>query len=266
VTADNDPLVASPPEEVPLPNAPLVRVIAQVKFPPIVSIDRPEFIGPFQEAIRDTYPILRPERTHGVVMGPQGSFPVPEQMAWRFSDPGEDWRVSLAPDFVALETTSYTSRSDFLARLRTVITALHAHIKPAEVERLGLRYIDRVKGDAVGEITRLIEPNVLGIVGTDLANRANHSLSETLFDLPAENAQLLARWGRIPANGTVDPAAIDPIQEPSWILDLDMFSASKSPFIPDNIIADTQRYAERLYTFFRWVVTDEFLARYGGKP
>ena len=35
-----------PVAEIPLPEAPLIAVVAQIRFPPIVSITREEFIGP----------------------------------------------------------------------------------------------------------------------------------------------------------------------------------------------------------------------------
>jgi uncharacterized protein (TIGR04255 family) len=64
----------------------------------------------------------------------------------------------------------------------------------------------------------------------------------------------------------VDPAAIEPAKEKSWILDLDMFSAAPMPFDVERVVEEAQRYAERIYTVFRWAVTDDFLVRYGGKP
>jgi uncharacterized protein (TIGR04255 family) len=85
-----------------------------------------------------------------------------------------------------------------------------------------------------------------------------------MFELP--DARVLARWGRLPAGATVDPAAIEPAQEKSWILDLDMFSAAPMPFAVDRAVAEAQRFAERIYTIFRWAVTDDFLRRYGGTP
>jgi uncharacterized protein (TIGR04255 family) len=75
---------------------------------------------------------------------------------------------------------------------------------------------------------------------------------------------MLARWGQLPPNGTVDPAAIEPIPERSWILDLDMFSTKPSRFNEDVVVARATSFAERLYTFFRWFVNDEFLRRYRG--
>jgi uncharacterized protein (TIGR04255 family) len=70
----------------------------------------------------------------------------------------------------------------------------------------------------------------------------------------------------VPAGVTVDPNAIEPIAEPSWVLDLDMFSNEQQAFVPVEIVAAARRYCERLYAVFRWAVTDDFLRRYGGEP
>jgi len=267
VTGQDSPLLAQPPEEVPLPGAPLVRVIGQVRFPPVLSLGEREFIAPFQEAIRAAYPVLRPEQTQGIVLGPQGVAPGPMQIAWRFSDVDGGWRVSVTPEFVAIETTSYTSRGDFLKRLRFVLDAFAEHVEPALVQRLGVRYIDRVSGDALADIGKLVRQEVLGIVATPFSEHALHSLTETVFALPGTKEQLLARWGKVPAGATVDPNAIEPmIDEPSWVLDVDMFSNEEHPFVPEEIVNTARRFTERLYSVFRWAVTDDFLRRYGGKP
>ena len=50
-----------------------------------------------------------------------------------------------------------------------------------------------------------------------------------------------------------------------FILDLDMFSSAPMPFAVDRVVAEAQRYAERIYTIFRWAVTKDFLVRYGAK-
>ena len=260
-----DPLTASLPSEVQLPSAPLALVIVQVRFPPILSIEKRDFVASFQEAIRARYPILRAEQTRGVLLGGQGSVPMPPSVTWRFSGIEEKWRVSLATDFVAIETTAYERRSDLLARLEEVIRALEAHVAPKTVDRLGVRYIDRITGAAVDEIGTLVRGEVLGVTGTVVSRHANHSLSEALFSLPDQRAQLRARWGLLPPNATVDPSAIEPIDKPSWILDLDMFSSEARAFAPSSILSDARAYAERTYSFFRWVVTDEFLRFFGGK-
>jgi uncharacterized protein (TIGR04255 family) len=264
MTAIEDPLIAPLPKEVPLDHAPLVRVIAQVRFPLVVAIEQRDFIAPFQEAIRLKYPILRQEQTRGVLVSQAGVASAPAQTVWRFGDVQSCWRVSLAPDFLALETTAYTSRSDFLARLREVIVALDKYVEPKVVDRLGVRYIDRIVGAPVGDIAKLVRPEIRGITGTPAASHAVHSLSESMFTFGG--SRVVARWGLLPAGATVDPSAIEPTNEASWILDIDMFSSESMPFAIDPVLNNTRQFAERIYTFFRWAVTDDFLRLYGGRP
>lgn len=256
-TKDYDPLSAVVPPEVPLSSAPLVRVISQVRFPIILSIEKRDFIGPFQEAIRGDYPVLRAAQTRSVIIG--------SQTAWRFSDAEGKWSASLASGSVALETTSYTSRSDFLHRLRVLLDAVNTYVGPKIVDRLGIRYIDRVTGDQLSHVDTMVRPEMLGILTAPAAMYARQVLSEALFDVPSEKGQIQVRWGRLPAKATIDPRVIEPDERPSWILDIDMFGAEHSPFDPEKLVSNARSYAERIYTFFRWAVTNDFLRQYGGK-
>jgi uncharacterized protein (TIGR04255 family) len=265
VISDFNPLTASTPEEIPLQNAPLVRVIAQVRFPLITSIEKQDFIASFQEAIRKTYPILRSERMHGVIFNSQGASPAQSNTIWRFHDKEDKWRVSLASDFAALETVAYSSRHDFLQRLQHVLSALETEIDPLNVDRLGLRYIDRIEKIDNQDLKMLVRPELAGIAATEIGKFALQSLSETMFLFPDSKEKLMARWGQLPPKTTIDPATIEPIDDSSWILDLDMFREESRTFETQTLIKDTQYFAERIYTFFRWAVTDDFLRRYGGK-
>jgi uncharacterized protein (TIGR04255 family) len=262
--ASQDPFVAPPPAEVPLADAPLERVLVQVRFPEVLRVEDRAFVAPFQEAIRERYPVLRVEQTQTALFGPGGFVPGNAQAVWRFSDVDSHWRVSLAPDFAALETTKYSRRDDFVTRLKDVLRAVAEHVRPAVVDRLGVRYIGRITGPAVDDIATLVTPEVRGISGTSLAERAVHSLSETQFDLG--DARFVARWGLLSAMKTPDPNVIAPIGDKSWILDLDVFSAKPAAFDVTAMTGDSRRYAERAYAFFRWAVTDEFLRRHGGQP
>jgi uncharacterized protein (TIGR04255 family) len=249
---------------VPLPDAPLIRVIAQVRFPTILKVQKPDEISVFQEQIGSTYPILRPEHVQELTFGPRGVASDARQTVWRFSDQTDAWRVTLAQDFVAVETTKYDSRSVFLGRLEAVVRALETTLRPAQMERLGIRYIDRITGDAVDKIADLVRREMLGVLATPLSDRILHSIFDTVFALPDGPERLRARWGKLPAGAVLDPSAIEPIEAPSWVLDLDMFSTEVRPFTTEVIIADARKYAERVYAMFRWVVTDKFLRRYGG--
>ena len=260
-----NPLDGPPPSEVPLTRAPLVLVIAQVRFPEVLSVTRDDFVAPFQEAVRDTYPLLTKSQTQRTIFDPFGSVSTRTEDVWRFSDFEGKWTASLAPTFLAIETGSYTSRSDFLSRLRAAMTALLEHVRPARIDRLGMRYIDRIDGSGVKQIRSFVRPEVCGISGLPELSHPQFSITENKFDLP--EATLIARWGYLAENVSLDPTTIQAVDTPSWILDLDMASSSSGPGGPDlnRVMGMAEEFSERIYTFFRWAVTDEFMTHYGGK-
>lgn len=258
-----DPFTGPPPKEIPLQNAPLARVLVQVRFPEILAVERREFVAPFQEAIRAAYPVLREEQVQVLVAGHSGVAQARPGIAWRFSDTAGDWRASLTSGFLALETTRYSSRSDLLARLTALLSAVDTHLEPKLIDRIGVRYVDRIVGEAVGDIAELVRAEVRGVAGEPVAAHAVHSLTETLFELGDD--RIFARWGHLPPGVTIDPSAIEAVPEKSWILDLDMFSTNAIPFAAQDVVRHVERYAERIYSVFRWVVEDEFLRRYGGQ-
>lgn len=266
MTEIRNPLVDPAPKEIPLPRAPLARVIAQVRFPVVASVARQDFIGPFQEAIRAEYPVLRPEKGRAILAGLGGVITSEERTVWRFTEVEEGWRASLAPDFVAIETTKYTSRNDLLSRLDRLLQATQAHIGPKVIDRLGLRYIDRLDASALAEIPRLVRPEIVGVIGLNWGSGAEHSICESAFDLPDGSGRLQSKWGVLPSDKTIDPSAIEPLGERTWILDLDLFSERRRPFEAAPAAAQARTFAERIYTMFRWAVTPEFIRRYGGTP
>jgi len=70
----------------------------------------------------------------------------------------------------------------------------------------------------------------------------------------------------LPPGGTTDADALEPIEEDSWILDLDLFSDEPQAFDAEDLSAAVERFAGRIYALFRWMVTDEFLRFYGRQP
>lgn len=257
-----DPLTDPAPPEVPLPHAPLVRVIAQVLFPEVLSITKPDFVASFQEALRPSYPALKQGQTQEIIFGPSGAISSKAESVWRFTDRSQCWTISLASNFLAIETTSYTSRSDFLERFRVALVALQDHINPGIISRLGIRYIDRIEGDDMSNIRSLVRDEVSGIAGLPTGDSATIAVSESHFQLP--EGALICRWGQFAKNVTVDPSTIEAIDQPSWILDIDMSTTIPFELVVDEVVNRSQFFAERIYTFFRWAVSDAFLVRYGG--
>jgi uncharacterized protein (TIGR04255 family) len=258
------PLAATVPEEILLKHAPLVSVLAQLRFPAQPGFDQRSTVEPFLSALHDTYPVVREESVRGIVLQPfQLGEPgkAVEQKAWtiwRLFDVQGNWRISLARDFLALETSSsYVSHDDFIGRLQSMLKAFPAALRPPVIDRFGLRYIDRIKGPALLRIAELVRSELLGVLSTEDASCVSQTFSETVFDVPPN--RLFARWGRLPPNVSYDPGTLAPVPEPSWILDVDMSRETTRPFDPEVLLSDTRTYVDRIYTFFRWAIKPAFL-------
>jgi uncharacterized protein (TIGR04255 family) len=258
----DEPFGAAVPS-VPLSRSPLSFVVVQVRFPLVASISEESFIGPFQERLRGSYGDLRREDEAQVMLGPDGVRSLKGGVVWRFSDGPDGWEIALAPEFVALATSHYTNREDFRERLEQMTTALDEWLSPPKVRRLGVRYIDRVQEqDHLQRLGELLRPEILGphnVVRPE-AVTLNSVLTDCDYRFSDESA-LRARWGFLGPRTTFDPA-IAPVDSPSWVLDLDA-SHGERDFDVVAISDQVQLFTDRIYRYFRWAVTDEFLAAFG---
>jgi uncharacterized protein (TIGR04255 family) len=172
------PLGGKPPAEHHLYEAPLERVIAQIRFPVILKIEDQAAVSKFQEAIRSDYPVLQEihNQTVQIQMGLSGPSALPFiSRSWQFSDASGTWKITLARDALTIESTSYKSRADLLARWDVAISALNSAFRPDIVQRIGMRYIDRITGAPFKGFESLINPKLLGSVLGDPKTHLKHS-------------------------------------------------------------------------------------------
>lgn len=252
------------PERILLGADPLVRVLAQIRFAPVLSIREQGFVAPFQEAIRPTYPLVEKEMQQHVVSGVGGELRLGESVLWRFSDAERNWQVTLAEDFVALDCSNYSDRTDFVRRLDETLQAVAAHVRPVLTSRVGVRYTNRLSGmENIDQLPDFVRPALLGMTNADLgAGEAVNELTQAEFTTNGVNLQ--GRWGHLPANATHDPS-IEALDHPCWILDLDAHTAVTTPFDPETCAEEAERFAGIVYGFFRWAVSDEFLVAHGAQ-
>lgn len=250
-------------EEVLLDPAPLAKVLVQLRFPPILNLTSKERVARVQESLRTRYPILREETDGQVVLSPQGGVLAQQaQQIWRFRDVDEQWVVGIAPDFVALETSTYDSRRDFVERWTEVLQAVASIEEPPLLtvyDRLGIRYINQLAGEeALGQLENYVRPEVYGPLTIDMPEGTELvvSLSQTHFRL--NGPQVQARWGRIPGHATVVPG-VQVLDEPSWLLDIDVYFEGTRAFSVEGVTDSTQIAARGAYQFFRWAMSSKFI-------
>ncbi|MGO9872248.1 MAG: TIGR04255 family protein [Acidimicrobiia bacterium] len=257
-----------PVPEIPLTRAPLVLVVAQARFPTVASITEGEtFIAPFQERLRAEYPVLRHEQQTQLLLGPEGPIQQNTGRIWKFTQAKGPWSVALAPDFLALSTSTYTSHADFFDRFEVAMRALEGWLTPPICDRLGVRYVDRVDDPALlGKLHGLLRPEILGVSGVKTGDNnvtERHSLSDATF-AHTDGTETHARWGSLPEHATFDPT-FAPSDKPSWVLDIDTYTTSPKDFAVADLTAQARLFADRTYRFFRWAVTDAFLDAHGAQ-
>jgi len=177
----------------------------------------------------------------------------------------EVWAVHFTPVFVTLENRgAYTSRDDMIARLERVLEAVQRSAQLTSANRIGWRYLNRISDPATyEELPRLVHDSVRGAGAIPVSGSIEllHSMSDSLFNGPS--GKLGAKWGFLPPNSTHDPN-MPPIDLKCWVLDLDAFRDTRTPFEVAELIAQVRELSSMAYDFFRWAVKDPFIERFGG--
>jgi len=247
--------------EIHLPKAPLVHVVAQIRFPKILGLETPEAIAPMHAALKAQYPVLRAEKAVGVLLTPDGVSTAPQLgTVWRMQSKVGDWQVSVA------DTSNYDSRADFVERLEAVVVVMARVFEPAIAERVGIRYVDRVSENGkLARLADLVRPEMLGALAIPMVAgvEMHHSLCENVFTV--DDDQITARWGVVPPGTMLDPV-IRAAETRSWILDIDVARSGRLEFAPAALTTLTASLAERAYRFFRWAVSDTLITEAGGSP
>lgn len=260
----------TPVDEVRLYRAPLAKVLMQVQYSrtPELVTDRAEALI---AEVLGRYPVRRRQITAGVsnliVNGQQIQMPgnVTPGVALAFSNTANTWQVTVTEAAVAMETTDYSTRDDFCDRAAEIFAAIASVALPPVVDRVGIRYIDRLTGEALLKVPEYVLPELSGLVGcVDLPLVVNHSITESQIEIGA-GERMLVRTGLLPPGGAFDPA-LPVLPEPSWLLDTDVFTTQAGfAFAPDELALRLRRYAETVYAFFRFATTEAFQEAHRGQ-
>jgi len=124
----------------------------------------------------------------------------------------------------------------------------------------------KVAGPAVEQVPKYVIPELGALVGcVEAPLWLHHSITESQIEI-GPNERMLVRSGLLPAGSSFDPA-LQPVGEPSWVLDMDVFTTQASfAFEPDKLTQRLRRYAETVYSFFRYATTEGFQDAHRGEP
>jgi uncharacterized protein (TIGR04255 family) len=127
-----------------LGTSPLIFVLAQVRFPQLLSIK--ERIPAFQDALRKMgYLKLNQREVTQVNRDPQNNIVAKETYnQWEFIDKEGTHSVLADPRFINVNTSDYTVFEDFVVQMGRVFEVMTSCIEPGLIERLGLRFVDLI--------------------------------------------------------------------------------------------------------------------------
>jgi uncharacterized protein (TIGR04255 family) len=256
----------TPAPEVRLERAPLAKVISQVEFSRTPNLVADAFEEQLAARLGE-FPVRRQGRSGAVNIniGPDGAhMPFgPQDSTLRLLETVDGtWRITLTETSVAVETTAYESRKDFCDRASAVLQAIAEVSAPPVVDRVGIRYVDRLTGDALGSLEDYVVAPIRSLAGQLHDGLAiEHSVTDTLIRV-SDLERLHARSGLLPPNGAFDPS-VQPVNETSWLLDIDVYGFGlRTEFSVDGLNDRLLKYAAYAYSFFRFAVTDKFIARF----
>lgn len=269
----DSPFSSEPLEEVPLSAAPLVRTLAQIRFASqSVLVTSEDAAMAMASAMQEEFPVFESARETTITFTPDGvEQKEGEGRLWRLKSGDETWQVSFASTFISLDTSVYTSRDDFCARLQRIWATFNEVVSSPAPQRIGFRYINRIDDLALLQrLPELVRAEVLGVTTLDVPRGGIvHSMSDNMFvlgDVASHMDTLQTRFGLVPPNTTLDPT-LPPADGHAWVLDMDSARSYKSASgLEVNVPETVKSLGHAGYRFFRWAVTNEFLRTFGGNP
>jgi len=247
-------------DDVHLDNSPLIEVVCQVRFPPILRIADEE-PSEFQEFIRKQFPELKLERAFdfrlpGPGAGGKATVTETETRIYRFYTADEQTTISLTTNFYALATTSYDNWENFAQYLSLVHEAVQSIYSPTYATRIGLRYINRLtlentNSKTIDDILNLLRPELTAQLRSEAWVDPIEMLSRLVLVDDKAKLTLGTRYEHKQGN-------------PYFLLDFDYFEEGKLDLI--NLLERCRRYNIVIYDAFRWCIKDDELQLFNPKP
>jgi uncharacterized protein (TIGR04255 family) len=258
-----------------LPGSPLVAVLAQIRFSPIVDMET--YVPKIQDELRrKNFPRFREEvveEVAWVVRTPDGAPTIDTrtQKQWEFSNAENTWSIRLTPDALTLATSAYvTYEEPFERHLATALDAIHGQATLQLVTRYGLRYVDLIKPEGGLEFTDYLDERLLGLPADELG--MVDSFPFTQMRGPTDAGFMTLRCVFLNSGDVLPPdlaglrLQVNQSAEPGLkvaLLDFDHTRHEEQTYDRGRLLESLALLHDRLDIAFRKSVTAEALLRWG---
>jgi len=207
---------------------PLVEVVCQLRFPPILKISNQDPIE-FQDEIRSTYPLFEKNELKLPVevlsLAKQINLNISE-VSYSFKSEDQKWHLSLTNDLIAITTSSYERYEEFSERFSKAVEIFERVYKPSFYTRVGLRYKDLIVRSELGfnKDTSWAE-----LIKNDIASELHSPTISPLIQTITKSLVLKTEDGKIYLNhGLVEVKNLDKnIDEIAYLFDADFYIEQK---------------------------------------
>ena len=237
-------------DDLPLRNPPLVEVVCQVRFAPLLRIAE-KLPSEFQELLRRRFPQFTVHSPIGIearLFDISAPIKLPNQYDFRTAD-GRS-AASLGVDFVALSTQGYSTWSAFLKDLALVFRAFVKTYGAVAATRVGLRYIndltlENTGGGAFEDLTQILNPDLAKLLVNPSWSQPISLSTHLLVDNDGERLTIRLTFESAPKVHVV--------------LDYDYFLEMSPPseLGVKRLSQLTDHYHQMIYNAFRWSIRED---------
>lgn len=180
-----------------------------------------------------------------------------KRLGWKLKSDDDKWVVQVLADSASIECTGYTTWAVFAERVRGLVEAVETVVQPRLLQRVGLRYVDRIILEGVGSPLdwmqqKLLAPYLLTFVN-DPSLSESVIASQTNSHLDLGDAHVILRSSCAPDNRSHTGY--------STVLDTDCFDPQSQKYESSGIVQTSERLHLRALQLFQVSTTTELRAR-----
>lgn len=255
------------PEREVFPSSPLEFVACQIRFPRLLSLERPDVVHGIHELLADVLPVYEEEMVQSLTIGPGRVDQPASELRHRFMDRTRRLSAVFGRTDVTVETTDYQDYSSLRVVVQRVFDALDQVGRPAGLDRVGLRYINeiRVPTDITSarDWIRWLAPQVLGVLG--LGEGYQIGDVQQVLQLRSETATVTLRYASLSGTGVVGNGPLrrrsPVIDGPFFVIDTDSYGAADDDGLAPYDVPETVDLVDQLHRpigdLFHRSITDD---------
>lgn len=150
-----------------LSRSPLLLVLAQVRFSPVLQMDR--FIPTIQERLRsEGFPKFQMLQNITIQIPGIPAVGQNPTVYWEFMDREDKKSIAIGTEGIAFTVTDYSTFEDFRVGLQIAILTVQEAVKLELRTRVGLRYVDLVIPEKGKQASDYVRTEILGLSRNEL--------------------------------------------------------------------------------------------------